>query len=81
MVKARPQHAKGLFRRGTALMALGQHEEAVQDLTKAAELEEGDKLIQRKLAEARRAWQAQRERQTRAYRAFFAGGGGEEKEG
>lgn len=75
-------HPKALYRKGLALLALKRPEEAVEALAKAAKVEPGDALVQRKLAEAKRAWAVEKKRQTRVYSAFFAssgaGGGGEE---
>lgn len=70
-LKIDPQHAKSLFRRGTAYSHLAKIDEAKADLAKAAELSPGDAGIKAELARVHALVKAAKERERKAFGGIF----------
>lgn len=64
-------NAKAYFRMGQALVAVKEYEDAIKALTKAAEIEPEDKGIRAEIARAKKAQQARKEAEKKAYAKMF----------
>lgn len=70
-LKHDPNHAKSLFRRGTARAHIGMHEEAKADLQQAAKLAPTDAGIRAELERIKQIIQTAREREKKAFSGIF----------
>jgi len=75
-----PNDAKGLFRRGQALVGLKEYAEAIKSLNAAAKVAPQDKAIRQEIAKATELQKRWKEKTAKAYAGFFGGGDDEKKE-
>lgn len=68
---ANPDNVKALFRRATALVALGDYDAALQDLQRAAELQPQDRAIREELRALRRRMEDDKEAQKNMFQNVF----------
>ena len=70
-LKYDPNHAKSLFRRGTARSHIGMFEEAKSDLLQAVKLAPSDAAIRNELERVKQVIQAGKEREKKAFSGIF----------
>jgi peptidylprolyl isomerase len=70
-LKLDPGHAKSLYRRGSAYLALSKVDEAKADLTRALELSPGDAGIKAELAKVQAQIKAAKEKEKKAFGGMF----------
>eukprot|EP01062_Namystynia_karyoxenos_P082461 TRINITY_DN9292_c1_g1_i1.p1 TRINITY_DN9292_c1_g1~~TRINITY_DN9292_c1_g1_i1.p1 ORF type:complete len:489 (+),score=172.09 TRINITY_DN9292_c1_g1_i1:75-1541(+) len=68
-----PDNVKALFRRGQARVARGEHEDAVGDFKRCAELDPGNKEVERALAKAQQGAKAARQKEKEMLKGMFGG--------
>lgn len=71
-IEISPENAKAYFRRGQAYMGLKEYQDAVKDLEKASVLSKQDAQVQTELGKAKKALEAQKQKEKKMYAKMFA---------